>query len=139
VNGTAGAWGDNRRIDGTNLTDPQTAEGRPTPAQNEAAYNDLMRDLSRLRAGVTDDKDLSREYQQLLQQARQLDPKKWTGNAQLSDVINGQLLSAIDQVELMLRRKMDANDGSVRSANPRNAPPGYADAVAEYYKRLSKQ
>lgn len=53
-------------------------------------------------------------------------------------MINGQVLTAIDEVELMLRRKMNANDGSVRSSNPRNVPPGYADAVAEYNRRLSK-
>ena len=98
-----------------------------------------MRDLSRLRGSMADDKDLAREYQQLVKQAQQLDPKKWGNDALLSKVISGQILTAIDQVELLLRRKLDANDGSVRSANPRNTPPGYADAVAEYYKRLSKQ
>jgi hypothetical protein len=39
----------------------------------------------------------------------------------------------------MLRRKMDSTDGSVRSANPLQVPPGYDAAVAEYNKRLSKQ
>ena len=133
-----GWQGDGRRIDGSNF-DPQSARDTTTPAQAEQAYNDLMRDLSRLRASTGDDKDLAREYQQLVKQAQQLDPKKWGNNAQLSEVINGQILTAIDQMELLLRRKLDANDGSVRSANPRNTPPGYANAVAEYYKRLSKQ
>jgi hypothetical protein len=48
-------------------------------------------------------------------------------------------MPAIDQMELLLRRKLGANDGSIRSVNPRNIPPGYAAAVAEYTKRLSKQ
>jgi len=74
-----------------------------------------------------------------MRQVQQLNPNKWGNNAQLSEVINGQVLTAIDQVELLLRRKLDANDGSVRSASPRNIPPGYANAVAEYNKRLSKQ
>jgi hypothetical protein len=110
-----------------------------TAAQNEAAYGELMRDLARLRPSVSDDKDAARQYQELVRQAQQLDPKRQATNGQLDDVIGGQLTNAIDEVELVLRRKLDANDGSVRSANPRNTPPGYADAVAEYYKRLSKQ
>jgi hypothetical protein len=110
----SGFQGDPRRLDGMGMENPQPA---PTRAQADQAYNDLMRDLG---------------------QAQQLDPKKWGDSARLSGVINGQILTAIDQVELLLRRKLDA-DGSVRSASPRNTPPGYANAVAEYYKRLSKQ
>ena len=98
-----------------------------------------MRDIGRLRGSVTDDKDLSKEYQQLVKEAQQLDPKRWATNGQLNEVINGQLANAIDEVELLLRRKIDANDGSVRSATPAKAPPGYAEAYREYTKRLSKQ
>ena len=128
--------GDPRRIDGADTGNPQYT---PTPGQAEAAYGELQRDLQRLRGAVADDKDAAREYQQLVRQAQELDPRKWASNPQLADVINGQILQAVDQIELVLRRKLDANDSSVRSANPRNTPPGYADAVAEYYKRLSKQ
>ncbi len=98
-----------------------------------------MRDISRLRGSVADDKALSKEYQQLVQQAQQLDPKRWATNGQLNDIINGQLANAIDEVELLLRRKLDANDGSVRSATPAKPSPGYAEAYREYTKRLSKQ
>ena len=98
-----------------------------------------MRDIGRLRNDVSGDRDLAKEYQELARQAQQLDPKRWATNGQLDQVINGQVMPAIDQLELLLRRKLDANDGSVRSTSPRNTPPGYASAVAEYYKRLSKQ
>ena len=74
-----------------------------------------------------------------MRDAQALNPRNLTNNPRLAETINSQLLSAIDQVELLLRRKLDSNDGSVRSATPRNTPPGYANAVAEYYKRLSKQ
>jgi hypothetical protein len=111
----------------------------PSQAQSEAAYGELMRDLARLRSSVADDKDAARQYAELVRQAQQLDPKRGATNGQLADVINGQMANALDEVELVLRRKLDANDGSVRSASPRNTPPGYANAVAEYYKRLSKQ
>jgi hypothetical protein len=110
-----------------------------SPAQSEAAYSELMRDLGRLRGAASDDKQLAKEYQQLVQEAQKLDPKRWATNGQLTDVINGQLANAIDEVELLLRRKLDANDGSVRSATPSKAPPGYAEAYREYTKRLSQQ
>jgi hypothetical protein len=91
-----------------------------------------------MRPNIGNDRDLAREYQQLLERARQLDPSRWATTPQLAEVINNQVLSEIDEVELMLRRKAQANDGSVRGTNPRNSPPGYADAVAEYYRKLSK-
>ena len=134
-----GWQGDNRGIGQPNAGDLQTGPVNPSPAQSEAAYGELMRDLARLRGAVADDKDAAKEYSELVKQAQQLDPKRWATNGQLTDTINGQMANAIDEVELLIRRKLDANDGSVRSPNPRNTPPGYANAVAEYYKRLSKQ
>jgi hypothetical protein len=134
-----GWQGDGRRLDQPNTGDLQTGPVNPSPAQSEAAYGELMRDLARLRGAVADDKDAAKEYGELVKQAQQLDPKRWATNGQLTDTINAQMANAIDEVELLIRRKLDANDGSVRSPNPRNTPPGYANAVAEYYKRLSKQ
>jgi hypothetical protein len=134
-----GWQGDTRRVDRPVAGDLPNGPVTPSPAQSEAAYGDLMRDLARLRGSLADDKDATREYNQLVQQAQQLDPKRWATNGQLSEVIGNQIANAIDEVELLLRRKIEATDGSVRSANPRNTPPGYANAVAEYYKKLSKQ
>ena len=88
---------------------------------------------------MADDKDLAREYQDLLRRAQEMDPRKWNNDPRLNAVINGQALSEIDEVELMLRKKLDANQSSVRATTPRTTAPGYADAVAEYYKRLSRQ
>jgi hypothetical protein len=119
--------------------DPQSGSGIPTPAQAQVDYDNLIRDLGRLRNNIGNDRDLAREYQQLLERSRQLDPNRWATSPQLAETINNQVLSQIDEVELMLRRKAQANDGSVRGANPRNPPPGYAEAVAEYYRKLSKQ
>jgi hypothetical protein len=134
-----GWQGDNRRIDQPIAGNLPTGQVPPGPAQAEAVYGDLMRDLARLRGSVADDKDAARQYQELVRQAQQLDPKRWATNGQLSEVIGAQLTNALDEVELMIRRKMDASDGSVRSTNPRNTPPGYADAYSKYTKSLSKQ
>jgi hypothetical protein len=139
INGTA--WqGGPRTIDGimNSARDPNSGQ-QMSRADAEQTYNDLVRDLGRLRGQLGNDKDLAREYQQLMGEVQQIDPKQWGAHQQMQDVIEGQLRSAIDEVELLLRRKLAANDGSVRSVNPRNTPPGYSNAVAEYYKRLSKQ
>jgi len=113
--------------------------GTLPPVSPEAAYNDLMRDIGRLRNSVTDDKDLAREFQDLMRRAQQLDPRHMNNDPQLSEVIGAQALGEIDEVELLLRRKLAEGDGSVRSTSPRNIPPGYADSIAEYNKRLSQQ
>ena len=112
---------------------------QPPPANPDAAYSDLMRDIGRLRSAVGDDKDVSREIQDLTKRAQDLDPRHWNNEGQLNTVINGQALSEVDQLELVLRRKLQAGDSSVRSASPQTVAPGYADAVAEYNRRLSRQ
>jgi len=111
----------------------------PPNVTPEQAYSDLMRDIGRLRNAVIDDKDLNREYQDLVRRAQELDPRHMTNDPQLGAVIGAQALSEIDELELVLRKKLAAGDGSVRSTSPRNIPPGYDAAVAEYTKRLSKQ
>jgi hypothetical protein len=135
-----GAW-DGRNGPWNNGPDSGAAwDGKNVDPQQ--AYNDVMRDIGRLRAmagPAADDKDIARQLQDLQKRAQDLDPKHWTNQGQLDSVVGAQVLSEVDQLELVLRRKLQATDGSVRSANPRNTPPGYADAVAEYYKRLSKQ
>ena len=49
-------------------------------------------------------------------------------------------LAGVEQVEMELRRKVEeANGGgSVRSPGGEKVPPGYADKVAEYYRKLGK-
>ena len=111
----------------------------PPNVTPEQAYSDLMRDIGRLRNAVIDDKDLNREYQDLVRRAQELDPRHMNNDPQLGAVIGAQALSEIDELELVLRKKLAASDGSVRSTSPRNIPPGYDAAVAEYTKRLSKQ
>jgi hypothetical protein len=111
----------------------------PPNVTPEQAYSDLMRDIGRLRGAVGDDKDLNREYQDLVKRAQQLDPRHMNNDPQLGAVIGAQALQEVDELELVLRRKLATGDGSVRSTSPRNIPPGYDAAVAEYTKRLSQQ
>jgi len=138
-NGGGYGYADGPRNYGGGPINEQWRPGDPTTRQSpEAAYSDLMRDIGRLRNQVSDDKDVSRELQDLTKRAQDLDPRHWNNDAQLGAVINAQALSEIDELELVLRRKLQATESSVRSTSPRNVAPGYADAVAEYNRRLSK-
>jgi hypothetical protein len=50
-----------------------------------------------------------------------------------------RVLGDVDKLELQLRRASDAKQsGQVHSTDSQPVPPGYEDAVAEYFRRLSK-
>lgn len=53
--------------------------------------------------------------------------------------LDRQVLPNIEQLELVLRRKLEEqNGGQVRSGASDRVPPGYGEAVAEYFRKLSK-
>ena len=53
--------------------------------------------------------------------------------------LHTKVLNDVDKLELQLRRDPNtAQAGQVRRATPPSVPPGYEDAVAEYYRRLGK-
>ena len=58
----------------------------------------------------------------------------------LAERIQAALMSGVEQVEMELRRKVEeaAGNGSVRSPGGETVPQGYAGAVAEYFRKLSK-
>ncbi|HTQ53284.1 MAG TPA: hypothetical protein VMI94_02425 [Bryobacteraceae bacterium] len=66
-----------------------------------------------------------------------LDPQP-SNDPELLSRIEAQMLSGVEQIELQLRRALDQG-GAVRSGPSEPVPPGYADAVAEYFRRLSKE
>ena len=53
--------------------------------------------------------------------------------------LHTQVLNDVDKLELQLRRNADdTQPGQVRTSKPQVVPPGYDNAVAEYYRRLGK-
>jgi hypothetical protein len=69
-----------------------------------------------------------------------LDPQMSPGNPELMNRIESQMLTGVEQIELLLRRQLDEQGGgAVRSGSAEPVPQGYADAVAEYFRRLSKE
>jgi hypothetical protein len=98
-----------------------------------------MRELNELRQEVgTESPELTSEINELIREVRKLDPSRFPGNPELV-ARAAQLLPAIEQLELRLRRKLEEQEGgSVRSGAPQPIPTGYATAVAEYFRRLSR-
>ena len=56
-----------------------------------------------------------------MKRAQEMDPRHQNNDPRLSTVINGQALSELDEVELMLRRKLEATQGNVRSTSAQHA------------------
>jgi hypothetical protein len=113
---------------------PTDASGNPPDV--EGAYQQGMRELSRLRQKVKDDPQAARNIAELTRQMRQLDPSRFPGNPAMVEEMHRQILSSLDRLELQLQ-----NDGispQARTGRSYSVPPGYQDSVAEYYRRLSK-
>lgn len=105
----------------------------------ERAYRETMRELNALRGALGGDKDLTRQLSELTSEMQRFDPTKFKGNPQLIEQMRAQILPNIEQLELQMRRKMeDKTSGQVRSGAAERVPAGYADAVAEYFRRLSR-
>ncbi len=133
VGGHYGAAG-NGGWDARNMGDWQA----PDPATVARNYNDLVRDLGRLQQSVRNDPEISGEIQDLMRELQRVDPRKFTENPRLIEELQTRVLAQVEQIELMLRRKVDGQAGSVRSTTPQAVPPGYSSAVAEYFRKLSK-
>ena len=106
----------------------------------ERAMRDSVRELSQLRQQLREESpDLEREVQEALREIQKYDPAKIEQDPLLAERIRSTILPHIEQLELQLRRKLEgADSGQVRTSAAERVPQGYADAVAEYFRKLSK-
>jgi hypothetical protein len=106
----------------------------------EQAWQGAANELNRLRqSGIADNQTLA-EIDALIKRMEQLDPKRFPGNPELLTRLRGEILPGLQQLELRLRKDADpVAAGAIRGAQPAKASPAYADAVAEYYRRLSRE
>jgi len=110
-------------------------EGNP-----ERTYREAQRDLGRLREGLGDNPEIARDVQDLIRQMQRIDPGKFADDPVLLGRINSQILAGLEQIELQLRRKVEEQQGgNVRSGASEKAPDGYANSIAEYFRKLSKE
>jgi hypothetical protein len=114
-------------------------EGAVTPQEFQGNYRATLAQLQELERQLRDDQSMSRDVQGLIRDMQRLDPFNYANDPELTLRIQAALLAGMQQVEMELRRKVeDANGGSIRSQGTGAVPQGYADAVAEYFRRLSK-
>ena len=114
------------------------------PLQAERTFREGARDLAQLeqflRGNREMPRELSRDVHDLIRDLQQIDPRLLGAEPQRLAQIIDQLVGGVEGVELQLRRLADQQQaGSVRSGASQPVPPGYADAVAEYFKRLARE
>jgi hypothetical protein len=103
----------------------------------ERTFQQTVDTLNQLSQNVQSDPEIARQVQELEREMQRLDPRRFPGNPALLEQLHGQVLSEVDKLELQLRRKADDQQSQIRSSAPINVPPGYQDAVADYFRRLS--
>ena len=109
------------------------------PIPPAAALRDAARDLQELRRALGDNPELQKAVADALVELQRLNLGS-TRDAELDERIRRVAMPNIEQLELLLRRKLDEErSGQVRAGTTEKAPLGYADAVAEYFRKLSKK
>jgi hypothetical protein len=101
-------------------------------------YQGTLQTLRNLQQQYRDDPNAQRDINGLIRDMTRLDPSTYSNDPVLSERINSAVLTGIEQVEMELRRKVDASDTSVRSQAGDAVPQGYSDAVAQYFRKLSE-
>ena len=126
----------NNSTEGRRAADPNSS---PAPYDPERTYQQSLGDLNQLRESVQSDPETLRQVEELIREMQRLDPKRFPGNPELVEQLHTQVLNDVDKLELQLQRAADGKQsGQVRSSDPLTVPSGYQDAVAEYFRKLSK-
>jgi hypothetical protein len=112
-------------------------EPGPGPAFGDTG--DLIRDYRSTLRELENNPQIGKDLRDTIHDMYRLDPRLAPGNPELMNRIESQMLTGVEQIELQLRRLLDDQGGAVRSGSAEPVPQGYADAVAEYFRRLSKE
>jgi len=126
--------GNTPRSRGRQQLAPADASGNP--ADTERTYEQGMRELNQLRQMVHDDPQAAKDVADLTRQMQHLDPSRFPGNPAMVEQMHQEILSSVDKLELQLQH--DGAGADARTGKSDAVPAGYQDAVAEYYRRLSK-
>lgn len=135
------AWrGDAMNRGGRQVPSPEEGARPLDPAAASRIYRDSVEELAALRRALSQDNPAAAaDIQALLQELAGIDPTRFPGNPALLERIRTQVLPALENLELRLREQTpEGKPGEVRHAAAEQAPPGYADAVADYFRRLSE-
>jgi hypothetical protein len=108
------------------------------PVEPGNLVRDAQAQMNDLRDRIQGDPDLTKEVQDLSQDLSRLNVGS-TASAELEARIAREILPRLEALEVQLRRSSaELESGQVRSGGGDRVPPGYTDAVAEYFRKLSK-
>jgi hypothetical protein len=107
------------------------------PAQGDAG--DILQNYRRTLRELENNPQIGKDLRDTIHDMYRLDPRLSPGNPELINRIQSQMLTGVEQIELQLRRQLDDQGGAVRSGSAEPVPQGYAGAVSEYFRRLSKE
>jgi hypothetical protein len=125
----------NNHFDRTGRASPDSS---PVPADPEATYRQGLEELSQLHHLAQNDPMALKEIQDLVRDMQRLDPKRFPGNPAMVEQLHTEVLTGVDKLELQLRHDSGDEAGQVRTTKEPPVPPGYEEAVAEYFRRLGK-
>ena len=112
--------------------------GDVSPLDAERSYREGLRELGELRRSA-ESPEMQKDIDALIREMQQIDPRTFPGNPVLLERLNSQIIPHIEQVELQLRRQLEEKQsGQVKTGAAERVPAGYADAVAEYFRKLSR-
>ncbi len=112
------------------------------PADPTRAFRDGRVELSQIERALRSDPEFAREVEALRREMERLPmtASRFPGNPALLNKEQQKLMHEVEQLELMLRRKVEEKQGAqVRAATEQPVPENYRKAVAEYFRRLSKE
>ena len=113
--------------------------GQVQPGDAERTIREGARDIGELRQMLKDNPDLARELGDAYRDIQRLGNGAMGNDSELEERLRRNVLPNIESIETQLRRQLEElRGGQVRSAATERAPDGYADKVAEYFRRLSK-
>lgn len=108
------------------------------PMDPGRAIQEATRVLNEMRQQYKDNPDIAREITDLEREISRLTVGD-IASQELQNRINREVLPNLEGLELRLRRQLEEQgSGQVRSGATDKVPPGYTDAVAEYFRKLSK-
>jgi hypothetical protein len=115
---------------------PAPTDANGNPQDTEQSFQQQLSELGRLNQMVQGDPNLSKEVRDLTRRMQDLDPKRFPGNPAIVEQMHKEMLSSINRLEIELLNH--GATGEARSGKPQSIPDGYQEAVADYYRRLSK-
>ncbi len=109
------------------------------PVDPARVIHDATAELNDLRTMYKDNPDVARDIAGIERQISALRVGE-VSNQELQNRINREVLPNLEALEVRLRTQVeqDGGDTQVRSGATDKVPAGYMDAVAEYFRKLSK-